>query len=57
MVHKMVEMAVNNSTQRAQTLAKADHYLHVAWIPDLESQQISIWKSDKEMCVQTYLVC
>ena len=31
----------NKSTQRAQTsLAEADHYPHIARIPDLESQQI-----------------
>ena len=48
----------NKSPYRVQTsLAGTDHYPHVAWIPDLESQQILIWKSDKETCAQTYLVC
>ena len=48
----------DKSTQRAQTsLAEADHYPHIARIPDLENQQISIWKSDTETCAQTYLVC
>ena len=28
----------------------------IARIPNIESRQISIWKSDKEMCVQTYLL-
>ena len=49
---------INKSTQRVHTfLAEADHNQRIAWIPDLESQQISIWKSDKETCTQTYLVC
>ena len=39
------------------SLAEADHFPHIARILDLESQQISIWKSDKETCAQTYLVC
>ena len=48
----------NKSTHKAQTsLAEADHYPHIAMIPNLESQQISIWKSDKDTCAQTHLVC
>ena len=30
--------STNKSTQRSQTSTKADHYPHIAWIPDLENQ-------------------
>ena len=49
----------NKSTQRVQTFLTQAIIIHIyiAMIPDLVSQQISIQKSDKEMCAQTYLVC
>ena len=38
----------NKSTQKVQpSLAQVDHYPHIAWSPDLESQQISIRQFDK----------
>ena len=50
----------DKSTQREREqipLAKTSHYPHIAQIPDLENQQSSIWKSDKETYNQTYFMC